>query len=312
MGTSGQSLFKRALQFPARENRTFIVPTKFGIAFAVTTLILFFFAAGYANNLIYIFVFFLAAIALVGTLATNKNIDCLIFVSSKEACVFARTPAIFEFIVQSRNSEGCFEISARIKDKANKSKSSLVNVPPEQTSTLRVQALYEARGWQPGPLVLVESEFPFGLLRSWRYLRPWQDVLVYPELSGTKEFPQDISEADQSGGFGIFREHKVYSSSEPQNRIDWKASARRSEILVKYFEEQALPSLHFSWAQTEKIEGFEKRVSQLALWINQARSLNRNFTLEIGAIRVEEPQVEIGWLKAMRLLATLCQDNVKQ
>ncbi len=310
MGSSGLRLFKKALQFPTKENITYIFPTKFGFAFAVTTLILFFFAAGYANNLIYIFVFLLAAIALVGTLATNKNIEGLHFVSSTEPRVFANTPVYFEFTVRSKNGGGSFEVSTMIKNSVKEQNKAIADVPPGHQTSLRAKTSYPLRGIHPGPVMQVESDFPFGLLKSWRYFKPWQQVVVYPRLVGTKQFPQDIEEADRSGGFGVFREHKPYSSSEPQNRIDWKASARRSEILVKYFEEQTHPNLNFNWDQTKNIEDFEGRVSQLALWVDQARNLNRNFTLELGTKKFESAQIDTNWQQALRALANLSEADV--
>ncbi len=65
-------------------------------------------------------------------------------------------------------------------------------------------------------------------------------------------------------------------------RIDWRASARRQELLVKNFEEMEKPSLRFSWEQTENIVSAEDRISQLCLWVDLADRQGHAYSLELG------------------------------
>ncbi len=80
---NGQGLYKKALQFLSKrkKTRTYIFPTSFGFAFGAMALVLFFLAVGYANNLIYIFVFFLISVAFTGVFITNRNVDGVELVS---------------------------------------------------------------------------------------------------------------------------------------------------------------------------------------------------------------------------------------
>lgn len=277
---SGQSNFKSRRQFQAKKIRTYILPTGFGYAFGITTLILFFLAVGYANNLIYIFVFLLMSVSLTGMVITNRNTDGLEVLDVQSEAVFAEEPSSVRVVVKNSRKRNLWDFEFFFQ----KSNELLAETTIEELSEETLEVPYRAtkRGVNALPRLIVQSKFPFGLFRAWKVIRECPEVLAYPARKGLSQFPVSSLSADIPQNAGLFRDHRIYQSSDSMMRIDWRASARRQDLLVKNFEEGDKPSLRFHWQQTEALIDPELRLSQLTLWIDEAEKRGHEYSLEIG------------------------------
>ena len=244
-----------------------------------------------------------------GTWATNKNVDGLLLEKGLEPILYAQTDnGLLELVVRTKNKEGSLQIQAGIKKKPLQE--TFTNVEPNELKKISIAVRYPSRGYHKPAAVNLQSDFPFGLLRSWKTVHPWEKILVYPKLEGQTTLPREASGEDNLGGLGVFREHRPYASSDPMNRIDWKASARRSEILTKHYEEQAQKSYYFEWRQTQHLKDFEKRVSQLALWADRAYKENHTFIVKLGSRTFDMPDANLNWRQCMHALAVLTEKDV--
>lgn len=279
---SGQSIFKRPLLFLSkRKNRTYIMPSRFGVAFGAMALTLFFLAVGYANNLIYIFVFFLISVAVTGMLLTNKNMDVVRVEGMESPELFAGEEGLVRLDLENSSDITAWEVEAvfaRSQEITTK-----VSLAPKSYESLSLKFKPTHRGYVILPRVTLQSAYPFGLLRAWKYAFFEEKILVFPQRKGDVEFPVDSVSGEGVRLAGLFRDHRAFQSADPLSRIDWRASARRQELLVKNYEEPDKPALHFSWDQTAHLEDGESRISQLCLWIDQAAKRDYAYSLKLGS-----------------------------
>lgn len=278
---SGQANFKSRRPFQVNKKvRTYILPTGFGYAFGTTTLILFFLAVGYANNMIYIFVFLLMSVALTGMIITNRNTDGLEVTEIILEPIFAEEPSGVNIGIRNKRKRTLWDFEFFFQ----KSTELVSELTIEELSNDVIEVPFRAlkRGLNSLPRLIVQSKFPFGLFRAWKVIRENPQILAYPARKGHIDFPSSAVSADVPQNAGLFRDHRVYQSSDSMMRIDWRASARRQDLLVKNFEEGDKPSLRFHWQQTAMHSDPELRLCQLSLWIDEAENRGHEYSLEVG------------------------------
>ncbi|MEN0058833.1 MAG: DUF58 domain-containing protein, partial [Bdellovibrio sp.] len=263
-----------------KENPTYILPTGFGYAFATMALVLFLLAVGYANNLIYIFVFFLISVAVTATVITNKNMDGIKVLDLKEGEAFASERSTASIIVVN---EAAFDTwMLEIFFEKEKDLTTFEKLEPGAQRELPLVWTPPRRGENKLPRVQLKSTFPYGLLRAWKIYRKPHTQWVYPARKGSRTFPPESLHADDNQNVGLYRDHRSHQNTDSATRIDWRASVRRQELLVKNFESGEKSRLHFYWAQTKHIQDPEERLSQLCLWVDEASRQGITYSLKIG------------------------------
>lgn len=271
-------------------------------------LVLFFFAVGYANNLIYIFVFFLISVALTSVLITNKNVDGVEAENIYAENVFAEERNVL--VVHLKNYFTAPAWSLVVFFEKTDERSELSSLNPSSEENVSVYWKANKRGRVILPRLILQSTFPFGLLRAWKIFKKPREVLVYPARKGDSQFPQKSYGSEELKNSGLFRDHREYQSSDSMMRIDWRASARRQELLVKNFEEMEKPSLRFSWGQTSHLSDFEARVSQLCLWIDEAEKRGHAYSLELNNKKTPLERGPAHWKMCLETLALLSAGDV--
>ncbi|QDK44419.1 DUF58 domain-containing protein [Bdellovibrio sp. ZAP7] len=298
---SGLQFLKKRRQSQSKKSRTYILPTGFGLAFGLMNLVLFFMAVGYANNLIYIFFFFLTSVAFTGMITTNRNVQAVRFMRLLPADAFAGEPGKLRVQLTNDTVNPSQEIEVVLDRKTKDAPK--YKVMPEEENIAVVMWTPVKRGLQPFPSLRIQGAYPFGLLQAWKVIKEPGSVLVYPARIGDTEFPMSSGADSVAESVGLFLNHKVYQSGDPVRRIDWKASARRSEVLIKKFEEPEKPALNFSWEQTESLRDPELRLSQLALWIDLAEAQNYVYSMRLGAVQTPSAKGREHWRRCLEILA---------
>lgn len=285
------------------------MPTAFGTAFGFMALVLFFMAAGYANNLIFIFFFMLISIVLTGMLLTNRNVHAVGLVSWRAEPLFAEEQGRVLFQFSNSKEFSCWELEAHFLK--NQERSSRLSLPGLSQIEISVPFFSLQRGLVDLPRVVLQSHFPFDLFRAWRNFKVKSgSILVYPARKGSPQFPQTLAEEIYLSQTGLFRDHRLYQAGDSVRRIDWKASARRRDVLIKNFEETEKPTLKFTWSQTSHLEGFEERVSQLCLWIDEAERQGFAYSLKLDSREVPPGKGGEHWHNCLEILALLKEVRV--
>lgn len=142
----------------------------------------------------------------------------------------------------------------------------------------------ERRGLLAVGRLLVETRQPLGMFRIWSWMHPARSILVYPrpETDGPP-----LPGADTRQGARLQRgmgEHlhslRDYRSGDPLRLVAWKRSAQAGHLLVREFEQPAGGDALLEWDSLAGLPA-ELRISRLARWILEAEGTGLRSTLVV-------------------------------
>lgn len=283
---------KSKLQFLAKKvklesHRTFIIPTGFGIAFGGISFVLLVMAIGYANNLLYFFVFLLISMALTGMWLTNKNVDSVQITDISAPLLFAKEDNSIDLHLHNKNHKSfSWDIEISFKDKSEKYEKVIVE-EVQFDNKCAFNWIPPQRGLHRFPRLRLESRFPYKMLNAWKYYDQKNEFVVYPQRRGIERIPQvqgkksDHEITAEVYEQGLFRDFREFQKSDSPRRIDWKRSLKHQKHLVKNYESSGEKKVILTWEMTSFQTDFEARVSQLAYWIEMCHQKQELYTLRI-------------------------------
>ena len=284
----------------------YILPTRAGLLYAVTLLVMLITAINYSLALGHALVFLLASLAFVAMLHTHKNLAGITLLVQESDPVFKGEIARFKLQV---------EAGGRARPSLNFScagaeKETLHLNDRTLTAPLSLPAL--KRGWLSLPRLRVETRHPLGLFTAWT--SPWLAgrCLVYP-TPVFLPFPKVLAIADKSGSgrgeageddFAGFRERQP---SDSLRHVAWKAAARNGgdkPLLIKLFSGGALEELWLAWEETGAPENdTETRLSILTGWIISAEQSGADYGLILPGLSFPPARGVTHFHRCLRALA---------
>lgn len=246
--------------------------------------------------------------ALTGMIVTNRNTDGVDIEKIEPLPFFAEEASSILVSLKNRRRTKLWDIEVFFQKNPEMALKEFLNEQAEEYAEVPFSSL--KRGEVSLPRLILQSRFPVGLFRAWKAYKKTPTVLVYPARKGDPRFPMSSSAADGIQNLGLFRDHRIYQSSDPVRRIDWRASARRQDLLVKNFEEGEKPSLQFHWDQTASLKNFEDRLSQLCLWIDEAEKQGHEYSLEFGSFKTAFSKGPAQHKKCLEILARAKEGEV--
>lgn len=258
-------------------------------------------ALGYANNLLYFFVFFLLSVALTAMVITDRNIHRIKISACSIPSCYVGEDAVVQLHLYNTDKRPSFLIEGKIAGEI----SSVKTIDAGSAATLGLKWKPTKRGWNQAPRVQIQSSYPFGMLNSWKLYHNKEKILVFPARRGFMNIPLNQRASELSGELGLFRDLREYLTSDSSRRIDWRASTKHQKLLTKNFESEGTQAYHFSWLQTQALEDFERRISQLAAWIDLCEKMGYNYSLEIGSFISGVSHGNFHYQKCLQFLAEL-------
>ena len=327
--------FKKKSKFNLRAplNRTFIIPNMFGLLFGGIAFVLLLMSMGYANNLLYFYVFFLISIAVTGMWITNKNVDriqvtqinCDHLFALEEGQLFIglgvnqkmSRSRLVRFIFPTLDT---FQLQVKTIEDLNWPETQPKLVEQIDEGQVRISIRPPRRGKWPAPRIELESTFPFSMLQAWKYGQSKQEILIYPERKGTKELPSISSASDDErrlldnesheDNTGLFSHHREFQNNDPVYRIDWKRSAKFDRLFVKKFEESRNHKQVISWGMTARLVGIEERLSQLSLWVYLCEKSGFEYKLLLPVEQTSFSRGEWHFKECMTMLALFGHQDI--
>ncbi len=280
--------------------RTYILPSKLGLYYAVLCLILLVVAFIYGNNIAYASCFMLVSLGIVTIFQTNFNVHRVSIKTLPIIDDHAEHPVSFKILLENKSSLPSFQIQIRLEQTKNDRKNSvlkdvsqeviLINqLGANQKKEVELSLIFTRRGFHKPPIVVVESYFPLGLLRSWKWIHPTEPILIYPAKKGILPLPQSATE----GGGNLLEKlktphtgqefigHRPYQTSDSLRKVDWKAFSRNQKLNVKLFDSEEVGAYLLNWESTNSLKDTEARVSQLTQWINLCQRKKVDFVLQL-------------------------------
>ncbi len=274
---------------PAREamtldrRRIYILPTRFGYAYALMLLVMLLWSINYNNNLGFVLTFLLAALGVMAMWQAHANLLGLRIHPPHAEPVFAGQTARLIFWVDNPSSQVRYDLTLE-----SNSAASQADLSAQGGAELSLDLPARHRGWLGAGRVRVHTTFPMGLFRAWSWVEFQPSCLVYPRPGGHRPLPQPaLAAAAERGLAGTggedFNGLRAYRPGDSPRHVAWKAAARSDSLLVKRFSGQARPELWLDWGELEP-DAPEARLAQLCRWVLLAGDQGLNYGLRLPGI----------------------------
>lgn len=269
---------REALPITLHRRRIYIVPTAFGLGFALLLGVMLIGALNYANNAALMLTCLLGAATAGSMLVAFRVLNGLVVgtLRADTARAGERIRVSMELSATQR------ERHAVRMDIAGAEHA--VDVPPASAAPVEFELEAERRGWLPLPRMRIHTRWPLGLFRAWSWIHPDHPVLVYPmpEAMGPSPFePQGDADRGRPRVGDELAALRDYRPGDPRRQIAWKLSARHHGLLVKDMEQPApQEDWRLDWDSVRGLDD-ESRISRLARWIDEARDSGRRWSLRL-------------------------------
>ncbi|MFT3756807.1 MAG: DUF58 domain-containing protein [Pseudoxanthomonas sp.] len=267
-----------ALPVAIDRRRVYVLPTRFGLFFAVLVGAMLLGALNYNNNPALLLALLLAAAALASLVAAHLQLSGL------------RVEAISAEPVNAGNALH-LHLALSVRDRRLRRGLLLqagehtAQTPAFNGETVAALDLPTAhRGWLSLPRIRISTTQPLGLALAWSWAWPDTPLLVYPapELQ-----PPPLPGGE--GGSAHARLHpagdevhhlRPYRAGDALRAIAWKPSARRDTLLVREYEQPAGMETALDWFALASLP-WELRIRRLAAWVDLAEREGRRYRLRL-------------------------------
>jgi len=263
--------------------RVYIVPSRLGLLFAGSLLILLVGSINYVLSLGFALTFLLAGMGLAGMVQTARNLAQLSVRAGRVEPVFAGEAARFRLGLWN---EGNFDRPEILVRHLGSGTQRLIDVGAAAAAEATLAVPAPRRGWQPLGRVMLETRFPLGLFRAWSYVEPDCRCLVYPRPEpGPLPPPAPAAQAGgtraSAQGSEDFSGLRGYQPSDSPRHVAWKSVARAGEMLTKQFAGDAVVELWLDIEQLPAALGLERRLSRLTAWVLAAERAGARYGLRL-------------------------------
>lgn len=261
--------------------RIYILPTRYGVIFAVVLFAMLLGSINYAANLAYAMTFLLVGLFLVILNHCHNNLLRLRLRFAGAEPVFAGDTALFRIAVGNESSVTRHEIEVSMPE----SSSLPLTLEPHTSEFTRLRVPTTRRGWQKLERFSVSTRYPTSLFRAWTWVHMDAACLVYPQPA-PRGLPLPASEGGRQRRGMIERDDadfhglRAAQNADSPNRIAWKAYARNDELLVKQFRGGEGEPCVLDWDSTPGPDA-EAKIARLTRWCLDAHAQSRTFSLRI-------------------------------
>jgi uncharacterized protein (DUF58 family) len=268
------------------QRNIYIVPSRAGVAFCFTLLLLLVVSINYQLSLGFALTFLLAGSAAASMQMTHGSLRGLTLHLKPLAPAFDGEAAVLEMVVTnpggSRLGVGFgLDLAARPIPLA------YVEIAAEGQTSVHLSWLAPGRGLHGLPLVRAESRYPFGLFRAWTIWRPAGQQWVYPRPeSPTPPWPQveavqgDDKPAARAGAGTEFEGVRAYRRGDALRQVVWKKAARTGEMISRETAGAVQREMWLQWSQARGLDT-EARLSRLAAWVVAADAAGHAWGLSL-------------------------------
>jgi len=267
------------------QSRIYVLPTRAGVLFGATALVMLIGCINYNLGLGYVLTFLMSALAIVSMLHTFRNLVRLQLSPGRPEPVFAGDQGLFPLLLSDPGTV----IRRSIGLAAANREASFVDVAVGETATVEVRIPAERRGrLRLGP-VRVFTTYPLGLFQAWSSLELDMHCLVYPRPEpGHIPLPApcagDATGVESGRGQDDFSGLRPYQHGDSLRHVAWKAAARAEPLMTKQFTGLAAGELWLEWDTMPVDFGLEARLSRLTRWVLEASHGGHAYGLRLPSI----------------------------
>ena len=258
--------------------RIYVLPTGFGITFALLLFVMLLGALNYANNPALLLTCLFAAACGASLFAGFRAVNGLELARLAAAECHAGEPLALRLRFETSRARASLCLRRDTTETA-------FSLAADGDEEIVFAIPTTTRGWlRPGRLRL-STEYPLGLFRIWSWLNPEAAFLVYPAIetpapplpsgAGNKAERTRPGPGDEATGL---RDYRV---SDPPRLVAWKASARHDTLLVRDAERRIEDALVLDDSAIRGLDR-EARLRRLTAWVLAAETAQREYTLHLS------------------------------
>lgn len=269
------------LDVTLKRRRIYILPTRFGAAFAGLVFAMLLGSINYGASLGFGLTFLLAGLMLVIMHHCHNNLLGAQVRFAGASPVFAGQRAEFRIALSNQASVPRYELEIAYQGDAEPP----VDLDPQQSKLLSIHVPARRRGLLRLERFAVATRHPGNLFRAWTWVHMDAHCLVYPEPAPPGR-PVPDSYDTEGARANIERDDADFAGlrtavqGDPLARIAWKAYARSGELLLKQFASGDLQPHMLDWDTLPELDT-EARLSQLTRWCLDAAANFRSFGLRL-------------------------------
>ena len=269
------------------QRRIYILPTRAGLLFGTTLVVMLFGCVNYNLSLGYLLTFLLASAGTISILHTFRNLARMQLASGRAQPVFAGQTAVFSVLLTNTTRLPRFSIGLQRPG----AQTVYVDASAEHTVVAEIRVPTHQRGRLLLGRLRVFTTFPLGLFYAWSNVELYAECVVYPKPeSGQVPLPPPSLGAHagvESGtGQDDFAGLRKYQPGDSLRHVAWKAVARGQPILTKQFSGLAEGELWLEWECLPGEFGLEARLSRLSRWVIDAGRAGQVFGLRVPKTQI--------------------------
>lgn len=269
------------------QGNIYILPTKAGLVFAGTLVLMLLASINYQLNLGYALTFMLAGAGLVSMHLTHATLRGLTLHLRPTPAVFAGDAARLEVVFTNPGAER-HGVALHFDDRAAHGSSfAWTDVPAQGQAVARVAMVPASRGLHPVPTLVAETQFPFGLFRAWTMWRPAAEVLAWPRpevpppaLPPSSAGPDDARPQARQAQGSELDGVRAWRRGDSLRQVAWKKVARTGELVSRETADSSGRELALDW-HSARGPDTEARLSRLAAWVLAADREGLAFALKL-------------------------------
>lgn len=264
------------------QGRIYILPTRAGLLFGGTALVMLLGCVNYNLGLGYALTFLMCGLAVVSILHAFRNLVRLELKAGRPESVFAGDVALFPVLL---NAPGTL-VRRSIGFVVTGQQAAFVDVDAGQTTTVQIRMPARRRGPLRLGRLRVFTMFPLGLFRAWSNVELDMQCLVYahPER-GVVPLPLsragDADGPESGQGQDDFAGLREYQHGDSLRHVAWKAVARGQPVMTKQFSGRAAGELWLNWDDAPSGFHLEARLSRLTRWVLDAARAGHVYGLRL-------------------------------
>jgi uncharacterized protein (DUF58 family) len=274
-------------QQPARSSitlnrkRIFILPTRYGLFYAVMLFVMLMGAIHYSNSMAFLLTFLLAGLGSIAMWQTHRNLLGLRLEKKPAAATFVGQDLRFPLIISNDSGEDRFALALQNENSALTLQGT--NAHDDARAYLLVPA--KKRGWINPGRFRIYTRFPLGLFQAWSWLEYEWTALAYPRPVASP-LPINLSGSEGEGvgaesqGTEDFSGLREYRPGDSSRHIAWKTMAHTDHPMTKQFSTSSIDELWLDWSNLDEPNP-EMRLSMLTYQVLEADRLCLEYGLRL-------------------------------
>ena len=269
------------------QKRIFIFPSRAGLFYGLSLLVMLMAAINYQNNMTYALTFLLATLFIIATLHTFANLSGLTIRALRAEPAFPGQVTEFDVLVEKGKQRDHFALHLQWPDSTD----ALLNLIDDDRVKVQLHTAVGQRGWYSPGRLLLESTYPLGLLRCWTWVDLDLYALVYPQPLSSAELPGLATDKPDGASVPVsgsddFYGFRDYRHGDSLRQIHWKGLAKGQSVQTKQYAAYADRSVWLDWDMFPGL-GIEQRLSHLCYWALAFEARNEEYGLRIPGVVIE-------------------------